>query len=74
MVLSGRWRNCGIFREGRKRFGEGREGGKAMDQYSKIVEDAEKLFDVGATTPDQAAKCKEEWGVTMTEAEHRYIL
>ena len=63
-----------IFREGRKRFGGGREGGKAMDQYSKIVEDAEKLFDVGATTPDQAAKCKEEWGVTMTEAEHRYIL
>ena len=62
------------FREGRKRFGEGREGGKAMDQYRMIVEDAEKLFDVGATNPDQVTRCKEEWGVTMTEAEYRYIL
>ena len=60
------------FREGRKRFASGRESGKAIDEYRKIAEHAEKLFDVGATTTEQSAKCKEEWGVTMTEAEHNY--
>ena len=61
------------FREGKKRFASG-QGGKAVEDYRKIAEQSEKLFDVGATTADQIAKCKEDWGVTMTEAEYRYFI
>ena len=53
-----------IFREGRKRFSSGREGGKALNDYRKIVEEADKLFDVGVSSPEQTARCKEEWGVS----------
>ena len=60
------------FREGRKRFAAGRKTGKPIDDLIKMVEDADKLFDVSCTTPAQMAKCKEDWGVTMSDQEHLY--
>lgn len=59
------------FREGKKRYAR---GGKAVEEYNKIVEEADNLFDIGALTADHISKCKEEWGVTMSEAEHRYFI
>ena len=60
------------FREGRKRYKEGRTEGKPLDNLRRLVEDKNKLFDVGATTAAQAARCKEDWGVPMSDAEYRY--
>ena len=62
------------FREGRKRYRGGREDGKVMEDYKNLVSQADKLFDIGATTADQRSKCKEEWGVTMSDAEDRYFI
>ena len=68
-----------IFREGRKRFNAGRKTGPAIDAYSALVEQADNLFDIGldtlkTETLKQAcvARCRDEWGVTMTEQEHEY--
>ena len=63
-----------IFKAGQKRFNAGRMTGKEMDEYKELVEKADKLFDVGTTTSDQEDQCKKNWGVTMSEAEHRYYL
>ena len=60
-----------VFREGRKRFASS-QAGKAIEEYKKLVEDADKLFDVGAVTIEQKAKCKDDWNITMNEVEHRY--
>ena len=60
------------FREGRKRYKEGRTEGPALDKLRRLVEDKGKLFDVGATTAAQAASCKQDWGVPMSDAEYRY--
>ena len=43
-----------------------------IEEYKKLVEDADKLFDVGAVTIEQKAKCKDDWNITMNEVEHRY--
>ena len=61
-----------IFKEGRKRFNAGMKTGKAIDNYKELVDNADKLFDVGITTSDQKDQCKKSWGVAMSEAEDRY--
>ena len=68
-----------IFREGRKRFNAGRNSGPAIDAYSDLVADADKLFDIGPGTlktenlrQARVTKCFEEWGVAMTEQEYEY--
>ena len=60
------------FRESRKRYGEGKQSGKAIEDLKQMVENADKLFDIGCSSPAQIAKCKEEWGVTMTDPDHQY--
>ena len=60
------------FREVRKRFAAGRQDGKAISQYKELVENANKLFDIGATTMKQRQSCHDDWGVSMTDQEERY--
>ena len=58
------------FREGKKRYNESTNKYKStVDKYKQIVADAQKLFDV--KTSDEE-KCKQEWGVDMTEREREY--
>ena len=61
-----------IFREGKKRLASG-QGGKAVEKYKeKVVNLADNLFDIGAVTVVQINKCKDEWGVMMTEQDYSY--
>ena len=60
------------FREGRRRYGEGRVDGKAMEKYKELVNNVNKLFDIGATTAKQRQNCLDDWGVSMSEHEERY--
>ena len=53
-------------------YKEGRTEGKPLDNLRRLVEDKNKVFDVGATTAAQAARCKQDWGVAMSDAEYRY--
>ena len=56
------------FKEGKRRYLEKRTGA-AVDNYKKIVGDAQKLFDVHA---DDEEQCKKQWGVSMTQRERLY--
>ena len=60
------------FREGRRRLNEGRDEGKIAEEYKVIASKADKLFDVGISTIQQQEKCSADWGVKMSEAEHKY--
>ena len=59
------------FKEGRKRLAAGREEGKIVEEYKLMAAKADQLFDVG-TTSQQEEKCKNEWGVQMTQSEYKY--
>ena len=67
-----------IFREGRKRFQEGRKSGTAIEAYSALVKNKDCLYDIGYQTAKTEAlrqacvnRCKAEWGVTMSKKERR---
>ena len=59
------------FREGKKRVGRG-DSSKVVSKYKELVENADKLWDVYATDDAMRMNCRTEWGVTMSENEHRY--
>ena len=68
-----------VFREGRRRFREGRKTGSAIDAYKALVEKKDSLYDIGYQTAKTealkqacVARCKEEWGVTMSHKEDEY--
>ena len=71
-----------IFREGRKRFQAGRMTGKGIDAYKELVTNMNSLYDIGYETArgkksetlklSCVARCKEEWGVTMSDKEYEY--
>ena len=68
-----------IFREGRRRFREGRKSGPAIEAYTALVKKKDSLFDIGYQTAMTEAlrqacvdRCKAEWGVTMSNKEYEY--
>ena len=68
-----------IFREGRRRFREGRKTGSAIDAYKALVAKKDSLYDIGyeaarteALKQACVARCKDEWGVTMSNKEYEY--
>ena len=68
--LSDMWKD---FREGKKRLVTGGgENLKAVSKYKELVNNADKLWDVYAADHKRFKDCEKEWGVTMSENEHRY--
>ena len=68
--LSDMWKD---FREGKKRVATGGgENLKAVSKYKELVNNADKLWDVYAADHKRFKDCEKEWGVTMSENEHRY--
>ena len=61
-----------IFREGRRRFKEGREGQAVKEYKLKLADKAESLFDVGVTNSQQTERCQRDWGINMSAEDHRY--
>ena len=68
-----------VFREGRRRFREGRKTGSAIDAYKALVEKKDSLYDIGYQTAKTEAlkqacvdRCEQEWGVKMSNKEHEY--
>ena len=54
-----------IFKKGRKRFKSGRQSGKEIENYKKLADKADKLYDVVASDKDRKTQCAAEWGVAM---------
>ena len=64
---------CDIFREGRKRYQEGKTKGKAIDQYTKWNHEIDQLFDIYTENRKRIKTLEEkEWKVSMTEREVQY--
>lgn len=62
-----------IFREGRKRYQEGKTKGKAIDQYTKLNHEIDQLFDIYTENRERRKTLEErEWKVSMTEREVQY--
>ena len=45
---------------------------KAVVRYKELVEIADGLWDVFAQDPKRRTECVKQWGVSMSESEHRY--
>ena len=62
-----------VFREGRKRFQEGKNSGKAIEQYRKLSDAESELFDIYTDNEVRVKNLKEEeWRVPMSEREFEY--
>ena len=62
-----------IFREGRKRYQEGKTSGKAIDQFTKLTSVSDDLFDIYTENNERIQTLKErEWKVSMSEREVQY--
>ena len=69
--LTGLWE---IYRKAREDYQRGRLTSTSMDQYrDKLASVCESLFDVAASTAQQIAACKNNWGVDMGPNEHAYM-
>eukprot|EP00058_Branchiostoma_floridae_P018115 XP_002603604.1 hypothetical protein BRAFLDRAFT_93148 [Branchiostoma floridae] len=61
------------FTEGRKRYGQkGKENSKAVNDYKELFERKGQLFDVYLEDPVRRQALQEEWGVSMSDMEHKY--
>ena len=68
--LEGIWQQ---FSEGRKRYGQtGKEKSLAVKQYKELFHTKSELFDVFAHDHIRRQSLEKEWGVTMSEMEHKY--
>ena len=62
-----------IFREGNKRYREGKTSGKAIEEYTKLTKTAKKLFDIYTTDEERIQILKDtEWKVSMSVREYQY--
>ena len=68
--LSELWKE---FREGKKKLAEGKgDQFKVVRKYKEIVENSDTLWDVYAKDDKRWKECEKEWGVRMSDMEHRY--